>query len=697
MRFSRFRSPGWRFAAAPLAVWLVLSLVGVAGLVWLERAGRDTLVQRYQLRVQLAADFVTSYAADQIRRERVQAAAFLTATSVDERDFIRSVNSFGYPAAVLLDDEGRVLHAAPHDATLIGRRLSDRYPHLRTAVTEGIPAVSPVVPSAVRGMPVVAFAVPFDSAGGRRVFSGAVDIRQSPLAAYLSTAMAMNGVRLHLTDRSGAIVAANHYHGFPLPSLDVDEPGLTAALARADRGRYRHDGKWWAYAAQPIPGTPWQLSATVPESALHAPIGSTRIGGRAAVAAAAVVGLLVVAAAGRARRNRLELQVSETRFRRVFDDSRIGMALCDPAGRLAAVNPALCRMLGRSPAELLGRPLAESAVPGDAPAGAAEMRACVEGRLDGFTVEQRYRHADGHTVEASVTAALLRDEHRRPQHFATQIVDVTERRAMERARAEHEAELARHAERLEQANAQMADFIAMLTHDVRQPLSTVVGGGEVLLDDWAAIDDATKQRYVRRMTAAGHRADVIVTEILTLAQLDAGALVTRPARLDAHDAVRQAVNAQDAPVTVTAPDEAPAFADPVHLQLMLGNLIGNAVKYGSPPYEVAVLRRGDRVLIRIADHGEGVPAGFVPHLFDRFSRAGSGIATGKPGTGLGLHFVRQLARANGIEVGYEPNQPRGAVFTVTLPASAGTADGPVIAENEPHGAQVSGSQRPAGQ
>ncbi|MEU4427966.1 ATP-binding protein [Actinoplanes sp. NPDC024001] len=669
MRVSRLlRSTGWRHAAAPMAVWLALTLTGVAGLVWLERGGRDTLAQRFQLRVQLVADFVTSYVADLIERERVQATAFLTDPVVDERDFFRSVNAFGYPAAVLLDAQGRALHVAPRDTSVIGQRLADRYPHLRTALFDGTAAVSPVVPSAARGEPVVGFAVPFDTSSGRRVFSGAVEIEQSPLGAYLSTAISISGVRVHLLDASGIVVASNHQHSGSLPQLTNHEPRLAAALARGDRGSYLEEGEdRWRFASFAIPGTPWRLSAAVSEDVLYAPVAGGEIGGWAAVVTASVVGLLVVVAAGRARRNRRELKISEELFRKVFDDSRVGMTLNDTRGRLIRVNPALCRMLGRSESELVGRTYAEITHPDNLPVGASEVRACLAGRASGFTVEKQYVHADGHIVEASVTGAVLRDEHDRPQLFATQVIDVTERRAFERAREQHERELAERAD-------QLADFIAMLTHDVRQPLTGIVSGGEVLLDDWTAMDDETRQRYVRRMTASGRRADHIVTEILTLAQLDAGAIATRPVAVDVHDTVRRAVNAIDTQVAVTAPDHVPAFADPVHLQLMLGNLISNAIKYGEPPYEVAVVRLRDRVQIRVIDHGEGVPEEFVPHLFDRFTRADTGIATVKPGTGLGLHFVRQLAEASGIEVGYQPHEPRGAVFTLTLPA---TAPGPI--------------------
>ncbi|WIM92978.1 PAS domain S-box protein [Actinoplanes oblitus] len=679
---------GWRFVAAPLAVWLALACAGTAGLVLAERSSHTSLVQRFDLRVGLVADFVTSYVTDLIDRERVQAAAFLTERKVPEREFSRAVNSFGYPAAVLLDARGRVLHLTPPDSALIGKDLTDRYPHLRTAVREGRPAVSPVVPSAARGVPVVAFAVPFDTPYGRRVFSGAVAIADGPLAAYLTTAVPLPEVKLHLIDAVGAIVAANHTEVRRVTTLAEHEPVLAAARG-AGRSRFRQGGQWWRQLSRTIPGTPWQLSAAVPEGVLYAPATNGQVAGRAALVTASLVGLLVVALTARGRRDQRELQASEQRFRMVFDNSRIGMFLTDPAGNFVRVNRALCNMLGRSESELLGHSFTQFTHPDDLEECLAYADACLTGRADSFLVDKRYLHTDGHVIETTVTATLLRDQHGQPQYFATQIIDITERRTMERARERDEAALAEHAERLQRANGQMADFIAMLTHDVRQPLATIVSGGEMLLEEWCDIPDETKHYYLRRMTTAGHRAEQLVSEILTLAQLDDGALTARPARVDVAHAVREAVNAQGCdplnPIRVTAGDQVSAFADPVHLQLVLGNLLGNATKYGAPPVEVTVTDDPAWVRVEVSDHGEGVPEEFVPTMFERFTRADSGVATTKPGTGLGLYLVRQLAEASGATVAYRSNQPHGATFVLALPRtpfgrglSAGTAVEPGV-------------------
>ncbi|GLW35414.1 sensor histidine kinase [Actinoplanes regularis] len=232
---------------------------------------------------------------------------------------------------------------------------------------------------------------------------------------------------------------------------------------------------------------------------------------------------------------------------------------------------------------------------------------------------------------------------------------------------------------LHRANTQLGDFITMLSHDVRQPLSSIVSYGHILLDEWTDLDDEEKHRYIRRITTGGHRADRIVEEILTLSRLDAGAITAHPVRLNINRAIRQAVDDLGLdpghPITVTpSDDDATAYADPAFLQLILGNLIGNAVKYGSPPIDITVTPGDENLNIQVSDHGEGVPPEFVDLLFDRFARADTGVATTKPGTGLGLYLARRLATASNLQIGYQPHQPQGATFIVTLPVTDPAAE-----------------------
>ena len=675
-------SQWWRPAVVPLVVWLLLVVAGSGLLLWQQNHSRSAVAERYDHGVSVLGDFMTGVATEALTRELVQAQSSLADPVVSARDFNRAVAGFGYPSAVLLDSRGRALQTFPADPELIGQDLAGRYEHLGSAL-EGRPAVSGVVPNAAQALPVVAFAVPFETAAGRRVFSGAIPIRASPLASYFTSALSLTGARVQLVDTSNKIVAATEPFSTSAPGLANQDGPLAAALAQDPDGRYRAAGKWWRFSSVAVEGTPWRLSATVEEDVLFASLKGNETAGWAALGGAALVGLAVVAAFGRARVNRRERLLSERRFRKVFDGSRIGMVLTDAQGRYLQVNPSACQIFGRSQEELLGRGVPEFTHPDDLEPAAGLVRDCLAGRIDGFDLDKRYVRPDGEIVEASITSAVLRDDEERPQYFATQIIDVTEGRALERQREHDQAELAQRAEELQDANTHLADVMAMLSHDVRQPLAKIVGLGGLLLEEWSNMPEHAKTNDVRRMTVAGHRANDLVTDILMLAQFDAGVMLARPVRLDISHAAREAVMAHHisagTPISVIAPDETAGLADPGQLQLILGNLLTNATKYGRPPIEVRVVNEEEQVAIRVADQGEGVPPEFVPHLFDRFARAGSGVATTTAGTGLGLYLVRQLAQAGGLDVSYEPSHPHGAVFTLTVPR---TSPGPRLRDVE---------------
>ena len=673
-----------RDVVLPAGVWLLLCVLGVATLSWVHRSSRDDLLQRFDMRTSLGSQFIAGYVQDVLARERTQARAFLSAKTVDEADFRRSVATFGYPAAVLVDDRGRVLHVEPPNPSLIGKSLLDRYPHLRTAVRTGAATVSAVVPSASRRVPVTAFAMPYETPYGRRVFSGAVEVARSPLSAYLAKALSIPGNRIYLADGDGRVVAANRPVTARTDVLSAAEPELTAELRRRPAGRvsarYTAGGAGWTFSSHPVSGTGWRLVATVPDRALYAPLADATTGGRVGLVTAAVVGLVAVLIAARATRSRRALRLSEERFRTVFDRSLAGMALTDVTGRIKEANQAFCTMLGVSRNTVAGLTVADVTHPDDLAVTEAAMRQTLIGATPGFTLEQRYRRADGRVVHGATTVTLLRDLENRPVRFTVQVVDVTDRKRLEEDEATARARLAEHADELERINGnltdardRMADFVAMLSHDVRQPITGILGYTETLADDWRNLSDQRKQQYLRGIDAAGQRLNRLVEDILTVAQLDAGVLSPKPVPIDLRSALREAVLTlppeQALDVTIAVPDGLAVRADPGHLQQIVANLLGNAVKYGAPPFDLTAEPAGRGVELTVCDHGEGVPSDFVPYLFDRFSRADTGIATTKRGTGLGLYIVRTLAEAGQIELAYRPNRPTGACFLVRLPAA----------------------------
>jgi signal transduction histidine kinase len=195
-----------------------------------------------------------------------------------------------------------------------------------------------------------------------------------------------------------------------------------------------------------------------------------------------------------------------------------------------------------------------------------------------------------------------------------------------------------------------------------------------VIEDWDTITDARRREFLARVSAAAGRMTILVEDILALTHLDAGTIEPRRATVDVVQAVTEAISQLPGGdgdlVVLTVPGRpASAVIDPGHLQQILLNLLGNAVKYGSPPIDVGVTSTDEGIEVTVADHGEGVPEEFVPQLFQRFARATTGTAVNKKGTGLGLYIVAQLAEVNDARISYRPNRPTGSCFTVRLTAA----------------------------
>jgi len=119
---------------------------------------------------------------------------------------------------------------------------------------------------------------------------------------------------------------------------------------------------------------------------------------------------------------------------------------------------------------------------------------------------------------------------------------------------------------------------------------------------------------------------------------------------------------------VAVPDDAYATVDRNVLDRVIGNLITNAFRYGQPPVIVSAERTDNHLRVTVEDRGGGVPAAFVPDLFERFSRS-EGSRAAAVGTGLGLSIARSYARAHGGDLVYEDAEPTGASFRLVLPAN----------------------------
>lgn len=213
--------------------------------------------------------------------------------------------------------------------------------------------------------------------------------------------------------------------------------------------------------------------------------------------------------------------------------------------------------------------------------------------------------------------------------------------------------------------------IATTAHEIRGPVAVICGIAEA--SEWGE-DDLEPEVRARLMGSVARQArmlDSITADLLTAAQIQRGTL-----RLDLRPVrPRQVVESlvhdrrrgdPDLVVEVRVDDDREVHVDTLRLEQMVGNLLGNALKYGRAPYLVHVRGEGEQVCIDVVDHGPGVPEDFRADLFREYTRASGTVATG---TGLGLYVVRTLAEAQHASVGYTPGRYGGSVFTISLAAA----------------------------
>jgi len=281
------------------AAFLAALLVGFAFVILQsQKESRHGLEDRFSLRAALASSFTASFVDSVVLRERTLASRRLWERDVSDAEFSQVVGEMGFQEAVLLDRYGRVLQVWPRNPELLGKNLGGSSRHLSQALRGEI-GVSNSVSSGARRTPIVAFAVPFASSEGRRVFSGAFAIGRTPVAAYLRHALPFAGGELSVVDATGSLVIENRPEGARKSGLAGSDPPLARALRRADNGTYQRGGKERYYVRHPIEGTPWQLVASVSLDVLFAPIsGQTAIlpwvlFGAFAAAAGALLALLL--------------------------------------------------------------------------------------------------------------------------------------------------------------------------------------------------------------------------------------------------------------------------------------------------------------------------------------------------------------------------------------------------------------------
>ncbi|CAM5449794.1 two-component sensor histidine kinase [Streptomyces narbonensis] len=241
---------------------------------------------------------------------------------------------------------------------------------------------------------------------------------------------------------------------------------------------------------------------------------------------------------------------------------------------------------------------------------------------------------------------------------------------------ESAAELERSVAELRRAEARARGFASDVSHELRTPLAGMLAVTEVLDEDAAAGTlDSDTARAVRLVSAETGRLAVLVEDLMEISRFDARAAELHTDEVDVADCVRETLQNRNwnDPESVVPYFTPGIGAGPAPFDVVVANLVGNALRHGGAPVTVRVYEEGDRFVTEVADRGPGIDPDVLPHVFDRFYKADP-ARTRSAGSGLGLAITLENVRLHGgtVEAGNRPEG--GAVFTVRMPRDAGSPE-----------------------
>ena len=348
-------------------------------------------------------------------------------------------------------------------------------------------------------------------------------------------------------------------------------------------------------------------------------------------------------------RGRAALRETEAHVASFFEQSAAGVAEADLAGRLIRVNERYCEIVGRTREALLGRP--------------GDGFDLAQGGLDAFEADRRYARPDGSAVWVSMAVTPIRNAATGVAEGALAVVlDITARKLAE--------------EEVIEASHRKDEFLAMLAHELRNPLAPISAAAELMA--MVQLDEARLKRTSAIITRQVRHMTSLVDDLLDVSRVTRGLVAIDRSPQDIGRIVANAVE-QVTPliearrhqlITDLAAQDGVVLGEHKRLVQVLSNLLNNAAKY-TPDGGVVTLRtrlEGGRIAISVEDTGIGIAPELQGRVFDLFAQAERTPDRSQGGLGLGLALVKSLVELHGgTVVCSSEGLGKGSCFTVSLP------------------------------
>lgn len=351
---------------------------------------------------------------------------------------------------------------------------------------------------------------------------------------------------------------------------------------------------------------------------------------------------------------------SEERTRSVIDNMPIGIVLIDQENQIESLNPRAQQMFRYEPEKIEKQPLTKLLPDNPVQKSFKSTNEFKKGLLNNPSVsagsDSMCLRSNGEQFPAEINVSKFSTAE--GKHFLVTVQDVTERHEMERLKRE---------------------FVSMVSHDLRTPLTAVQGTLDLLDED--TYGEITEHGH-KRLKVASESVDRLINlinDLLDIEKMEAGKMRLEPkpvalAKILEHSVESVRTFAENVQVQLKweQAEEFTAYVDKDRIVQVVINLLSNSVKFSPPESTVTVtaVRDGNMVRVSVIDQGRGIPKEFVGSLFERFKQVKAADGARKKGTGLGLAICKAIVESHGGKIAVTSEEGKGSTFYFTVPLVA---------------------------
>ena len=371
-----------------------------------------------------------------------------------------------------------------------------------------------------------------------------------------------------------------------------------------------------------------------------------------------------------------ELKAHDRRFRILVEQVRdYAIFMTDTGRRATSWNEGVQQVLGFGEDEWIGRDIVPLIFTPEAIAHGIAQKEFDDAEAHGRAGDDRWMMKKGGTQFFALgILTALRDEDGTLLGFTKVVRDQTERKRLEE-------DLRRHAAQLAEQHRRKDEFLAMLGHELRNPLAPIANAVQLLRlqkneDQLQRKARTIIERQVGQLTR-------IIDELLEITRITSGRIQLRHDLIAASDLVERSVETARSGIdqrrhelTVSLPpDPIWLSADPTRMEQVVVNLLTNAAKYTEEGGHIrlTVQQEGDECVLKVEDTGVGIAPALLPYIFDLFTQAERSLARSQGGLGIGLALVQRLVELHGGRIDAHSTLGRGSEFIVRLPVATATA------------------------